>query len=154
MDLQELISPENIITSLECGSKKQLLQEVAKLSAERCSLDPRQVFDVLLERERLGSTGVGNGIAIPHGKIAELDSIYGMFVRLSAPLDFESNDEQPVDIVFLLLAPEGAGAEHLKALSRVSRLFRDGECVDKLRDASDASSIYTLLGEQPKSNAA
>ena len=154
MDLQELVSPENILVSLSCGSKKQLLQEVAEIASKQCGKDARVIFDVLLQRERLGSTGVGNGIAIPHGKIPELDGIYGLFARLEKPLDFEAMDEKPVDIVFLLLAPEGAGAEHLKALSRVSRLFRDSESVAKLREAKDVAGIFTLLGETPKSNAA
>jgi len=107
-----------------------------------------------LQRERLGSTGVGNGIAIPHGKIASVRSIVGVFARLESPVDFEALDDQPVDLVFLLLAPEGAGADHLKALSRIARVLRDQDLVAKLRATDSASAIYAFLNEEQASNAA
>jgi len=154
MDLHDLISPSHIVASLNPGSKKQLLQELAELASEKSGLSSRQIFDTLLQRERLGSTGVGNGIAIPHGKISELNEIFGLFVRLEKPVNFDATDDQPVDLVFLLLAPEGAGAEHLKALSRVARVLRDENTVNKIRQTSDISTIYALLSELPKSNAA
>jgi len=154
MDFGDLITPDQIIASLNPGSKKLLLQELAERAGEVAGIPARLVFDTLLQRERLGSTGVGNGIAIPHGKIAGLKRIFGLFVRLSKPIDYDAMDDQPVDIVFLLLAPEGAGAEHLKALSRVARIMRDEDTVAKLRLANDASAIVALLCEMPKSNAA
>jgi PTS system nitrogen regulatory IIA component len=117
-------------------------------------LSEREVFDTVLQRERLGSTGVGNGIAIPHGKINSVKRIAGVFAQLETPVDFEALDDQPVDIVFLLLAPENAGADHLKALSRIARMLRDPERIAKLRTAHDASLIYELLTAQPTSNAA
>ena len=106
-----------------------------------------EIFDVLLERERLGTTGVGNGIAIPHGKLAGLKKLHGVFARLSTPIDFEAIDERPVDLIFLLLAPETAGADHLKALARVSRLLRDQAVCEKLRKTDTADALYILLTE-------
>jgi PTS system nitrogen regulatory IIA component len=106
MEIEELITPAAVVARLRAGSKKQLLQELAKRAAELCGLHERQIFDVLLERERLGSTGVGNGIAIPHGRLAGLSRLYGLFARVDPPVDFDAVDEQPVDLVFLLLAPE------------------------------------------------
>ena len=114
----------------------------------------RQIYDVLLERERLGSTGVGNGIAIPHGKLAGLKRLQGLFLRLEPAVDFDSVDEQPVDLVFLLLAPESAGADHLKALARVSRLLRDRQVCEKLRGAEHPDALYALLTEPHASHAA
>ncbi len=108
-------------------------------------LDERKLFDRLLERERLGSTGIGGGIAIPHGRMSALSAPRGLFARLVNPIDFDSIDERPVDIVFLLVAPEGAGADHLKALARVSRLLRDRNLVDKLRATESADALYALL---------
>jgi PTS system nitrogen regulatory IIA component len=107
----------------------------------------RDIFDVLLQRERLGSTGLGQGVAIPHGKLRGLKRIVGLFARLAEPIDFDAVDGLPVDIVFLLLAPEGAGADHLKALARISRLLRDGTAVEKLRASRDAAALYALLTE-------
>ena len=108
-------------------------------------LPERQIFDVILERERLGTTGVGGGIAIPHGRLPKLDHIYGIFARLEHPIDFESIDEQPVDLIFMLLAPEAAGADHLKALARVSRMLRDRATTEKLRGSDNPEALYALL---------
>ncbi|MGH6833695.1 MAG: PTS sugar transporter subunit IIA, partial [Methyloceanibacter sp.] len=105
------------------------------------------IFDVLWQRERLGSTGLGQGIAIPHGKVQGLKRIVGIFARVAEPVDFDAVDGAPVDIVFLLLAPEGAGADHLKALARISRLLREGSAVEKLRASKDASALYAMLTE-------
>ncbi|MCG8508909.1 MAG: PTS sugar transporter subunit IIA, partial [Rhodospirillales bacterium] len=121
---------------------------------EVSGMHERAVFDVLLERERLGTTGVGNGIAIPHGKLPSLEGLYGVFARLENPIDFDSIDEQPVDLIFLLLAPESAGADHLKALARVSRLLRDKASVEKLRGTDSAEALYALLTESAASRAA
>jgi PTS system nitrogen regulatory IIA component len=139
---------------LKVSSKKQALQELARRAAEITGVHERQIFDVLLERERLGTTGVGNGIAIPHGKLADVKQMFGLFARLEHPVDFEAIDEQPVDLIFLLLAPEGAGADHLKALARVSRLLRDRAICEKLRGADQAEAIYALLTDRAHSHAA
>jgi len=125
MEISDLVQPEAVISGLKAGGKKQLLQELARHAAQITGVNEKKIFETLLERERLGTTGVGNGIAIPHGKLADFKRLYGLFARLEKPIDFDAIDEQPVDLVFLLLAPEGAGADHLKALARVSRLLRD-----------------------------
>ena len=154
MSLADLIVQEAVLPALKVNSKKQLLQELAAKAAEVTGLPEREIFDVILQRERLGSTGVGNGIAIPHGKLTSIKSIVGVFARLAAPVDFEALDDQPVDLVFLLLAPEGSGADHLKALARIARVLRDSDMVAKLRVTELASAIYTLLTDSPASNAA
>ena len=154
MTITDLVAPEAILPALKVISKKQALQELAERAATVTGLHERQIFDVLLERERLGTTGVGNGIAIPHGKLAGLKKLHGVFARLSTPIDFESVDEQPVDLIFLLLAPETAGADHLKALARVSRLLRDREICEKLRGSDTADALYALLTDTATSHAA
>ncbi|AYG65019.1 MULTISPECIES: PTS IIA-like nitrogen regulatory protein PtsN [Rhizobium] len=154
MALADLLQQDAIIPALKANSKKQLLQELAAKASKLTGLPEREIFDVVLQRERLGSTGVGNGIAIPHGKLASIRSIAGIFARLEAPVDFEALDDQPVDLVFLLLAPEGAGADHLKALSRIARVLRDQDLVAKLRATDSASAIYAFLNEEQASNAA
>lgn len=154
MDISDLIKPDRVVAHLKATSKKQALQELARRAAVITGLHERAIFDVLLERERLGTTGVGHGIAIPHGKLANLDRLYGLFARLDAPIDFDAIDEQPVDLVFLLLAPESAGADHLKALARVSRLLRDRAFCEKLRGSSNGDALYALLTDTPASHAA
>lgn len=148
MDIDDLLVPEAVIARLKVGSKKQALQELAKKAASITGLPERAIFDVLLERERLGTTGVGNGIAIPHGKLPELNRIVGVFARLDRPIDFDAIDEHPVDLLFLLLAPESAGADHLKALARVSRLFRDRVTCEKLRGTDKSDALYAILTSQ------
>ncbi len=154
MELSDLIAPESVVPSLRVTSKKQALQELAKRAAELTGQPERAVFEVLIERERLGTTGVGHGIGIPHGKLPELDRLYGLFARLDTAIDFDAIDEQPVDLIFVLLAPETAGADHLKALARVSRLFRDRAICDKLRGSDNADAIYALLTQGAASHAA
>lgn len=154
MSLADLIVQDAILPVLKVNSKKQLLQELSAKAAQVTGLSEREVFDVILQRERLGSTGVGNGIAIPHGKLTSISNIVGVFARLSEPVDFEALDDQPVDLVFLLLAPEGAGADHLKALSRIARVLRDGDMVTKLRETESGAAIYAFLTDSPASNAA
>ena len=154
MSLADLIVQDAILPALKVNSKKQLLQELSAKAAQVTGLSEREVFDVILQRERLGSTGVGNGIAIPHGKLTSINNIVGVFARLSEPVDFEALDDQPVDLVFLLLAPEGAGADHLKALSRIARVLRDGDMVTKLRETESGAAIYAFLTDSPASNAA
>ena len=154
MALAGLLQQSAIIPAMRANSKKQLLQELAVKAAKITGLPEREIFDVILQRERLGSTGVGNGIAIPHGKLKELSQITGLFARLETPVDFEALDDQPVDLVFLLLAPESAGADHLKALSRIARMLRDGDTVTKIRATRDATAIHTFLSHTPTSHAA
>jgi PTS system nitrogen regulatory IIA component len=152
MLLSDFISSDSVVASLKAKTKKQLLQDLSARAARLTGLRERDIFDVLLQRERLGSTGLGHGIAIPHGKIAGLKRIVGIFARLAEPVDFDAVDGQPVDIVFLLLAPEGAGADHLKALARISRLLREGSAVDKLRASRDAAALYAVLTENEASS--
>lgn len=154
MDLEDLLAPEGVIAQLKVTSKKQALHELAAKAAVVSGQSERAIFETLLERERLGSTGVGQGIAIPHGKLSTLTRLHGLFARLDTPVDFDSIDDQPVDIIFLLLAPETAGADHLKALARVSRLLRNQSTVEKLRATDEAAAIYALLTEPAASTAA
>ena len=150
MDLESILSTRAVIPNLRASSKKQALQELARNASELTGLEQREVFDVLLERERLGTTGVGAGIAIPHGKLANLQQLYGLFARADRGIDFDSVDDQPVDLIFLLLAPESAGADHLKALARVSRLLRDATICEKLRGCESRDAIYALLTQGPQ----
>jgi nitrogen PTS system EIIA component len=154
MEITDILSEKGVIAHLKAGSKKQALQELARYAADIAELDERTVFDALLERERLGTTGVGLGIAIPHAKLANIDRLYALFARLDHPVDFDAIDEQPVDLMFLLLAPEAAGADHLKALARVSRLLRNQTFCEKLRGADSAEAIYALLSDTEASQAA
>lgn len=142
-----LAGPDAVLACVKASGKKALLAELAGRAAALYKLDERRLFDRLLERERLGSTGIGGGIAIPHGRMAGLEKPVGLFARLGHPVDFDAIDERPVDTVFLLLAPEGAGADHLKALARVSRLLRDRNLVEKLRATESADALYALLVE-------
>jgi PTS system nitrogen regulatory IIA component len=154
MEILDLMTPKSVIANMRVTSKKQALQELARFAAGLTGEPERAIFEVLLERERLGTTGVGAGVAIPHGKLASLKRLYGVFARLESPIDFESVDEQPVDLIFLLLAPESAGADHLKALARVSRLLRDREMCEKLRGSDTDDAIYALLSDTSTSHAA
>ena len=154
MEIADLLTPDSVLSPLRATSKKQALQELARRAAELTGLHERTIFDVLLERERLGTTGVGRGIAIPHGKLADLDRLYGVFAVLDQPVDFDAVDDQPVDLLFLLLAPESAGADHLKALARISRLLRDTALCDRLRSVGDAGDIFRILTAGAASHAA
>ena len=142
-----LAGPDAVLACVKASGKKALLAELAGRAAALYKLDERRLFDRLLERERLGSTGIGGGVAIPLGRMASMEKPVGLFARLGHPVDFDSIDERPVDTVFLLLAPEGAGADHLKALARVSRLLRDRSLVEKLRATENADALYALLVE-------
>ena len=145
MPLTSLVALNAIIPALKVNGKKQALQELAAKAAELSGQNERTIFETLLQREKLGSTGVGNGIAIPHGKLPKLNKLFGLFARLDRPVDFEALDGQPVDLVFLLLAPEDAGADHLKALARVARLLRDPDIARKLREFRDAEALYAVM---------
>jgi PTS system nitrogen regulatory IIA component len=154
MEIADILAPTGVIANLRAGNKRQALQELAKRAAQLTGKPERAVFEVLLERERLGTTGIGRGTAIPHGRMADLQQIYGMFARLERPIDFEAIDNQPVDIIFLLLTPATAGADHLKALARISRLLRDKTICDKLRGTDRADALYALLTDRAASHAA
>jgi PTS system nitrogen regulatory IIA component len=154
MNLCDLLAPDGIITSLQATSKKHALQELAVIAAERTGLDAHEIFNTLLQRERLASTGLGRGIAIPHVKLPGLKRIFCLFARLQQPIEFESHDGEPVDLVFLLLAPEHASGDHLKALATISRVVREPSTIDALRNAPDANSVYLALTRLQPSHAA
>jgi PTS system nitrogen regulatory IIA component len=154
MEIADLLKPEHVIARLRATSKKQALQELARRGAEITGQSERAILATLMKREKLGTTGVGNGIAIPHGKLPDLPKMYGIFARLEHPIDFEAIDDRPVDLIFLLLAPDSAGADHLKALARVSRLLRDKRACEKLRGTDDAEALYALLIDSTTSWAA
>ena len=147
MTLDALIDKQSVLANLKAPNKKQLLLELSQAMASRVAIDHRLIFETLLKREKLGSTGIGQGIAIPHGKVAALSRVYGLFARLRAPVEFDSVDGRPVDLVFVLLAPEHAGADHLKALAKISRLLRNPDVVAKLRGTEDAEGLYAILTE-------
>jgi nitrogen PTS system EIIA component len=155
MPMLEFLKPEAVLPALRAPGKKQVLQELAAHAARHLpGLDEREIFETLLQRERLGSTGIGEGVAIPHGKLPALGHLFGLVARLERPVDFEALDGQPVDIAFLLLAPEGAGADHLKALARVARVLREPGILDRMRTARDADALYALLTQAPAPRAA
>ena len=154
MTLTDLVAPNAVIPALKVNGKKQAIQELAARAAELTGQNEKAILEILLQREKLGSTAVGNGVAIPHGKMAKLARLFGLFARLQRPIDFEALDNQPVDLIFLLLAPEAAGADHLKALARVARQLRDPEIARRLRESSDAESLYSVLAMPPASSAA
>lgn len=147
MNIYDLIHPEAVVADLGVSSKKHALQELARHASMLVDIPDREIFEIITERERLGTTGVGRGVAIPHGKIPGLEALVGVFARLKRPIDFDSVDDQPVDLIFLLLVPEGAGADHLKALALVSRILRDRDLCEKLRGSDSADALYALLGE-------
>ena len=151
MKVAEFLEPQAVLAQLRASSKKQLLTELGAASGEQLGVDPRRIFETLFQREKLGSTGLGQGIAIPHGKIAGITRVHGLFARLATPVDFEAVDDQPVDLIFMLLAPETAGADHLKALACISRLMRDAALVQKLRGTNNAAGLYSLLTEPASS---
>jgi PTS system nitrogen regulatory IIA component len=144
-DLSDLISSDRIDATMNAANKKVLFQQLGVAAARRTGIEAREIVAALSERERLGSTGFGGGVAIPHGKIEGLPAVFGYFARLNSPIDFQSVDNLPVDLIFLLLSPPDAGADHLKALARVSRMLRDRQMVAKLRGARSPDAIYALL---------
>lgn len=154
MEIADLIVPRAVVAQLRVGTKKQVLQEVARRAAGLTGIAERRIYDVLAERERLGTTGIGRGVAVPHGKLPELTRLCGVFARLERPVSFDAVDDRPVDLVFALLAPAEAGAEHLRALARVSRLLRESAICEKLRGSDNADALYALLIDRPESHAA
>lgn len=147
MDLKDVMQPSAVLAGLKVDDKKHLLAELSEAAARQTGLKARDVFHALQQRERLGSTGLGRGIAIPHGRLHALQTLTCMFVRLEKPIAFDSLDGEPVDLVFLLLSPEQAGADHLKALARISRLMRDSSIVEMLRATRDRATLYAILTE-------
>lgn len=145
MEIADLIDSRSVLADLRVSTKKQALQDLADRAADLTGLDARKIFETILGRERLGTTGVGQGVAIPHGRLPDLDKLFGLFVHLDSPIDFDSVDDQPVDLIFMLLAPETAGADHLKALAKISRLLRNKEMCEKLRGCNSNDALFALL---------
>jgi PTS system nitrogen regulatory IIA component len=154
MDLCNLLASDGIIAPLKATSKKHALQELATIAAQRTGLDQREIFNTLLQRERLGSTGLGRGIAVPHVKLPGLRNILCLFARLEEPVDYESHDNEPVDLMFLLLAPEHASGDHLKALASISRVVREPSVIEALRNAPDVAGLRLALARPVPSHAA
>jgi len=148
MELAEILAERAVLCCTDVKTKRQLFEELAERAAELTGHDSAEILDAIVSREELGSTGLGNGIAIPHGKIAGLSQVTALVARLDHPIDFDSVDDQPVDIVVMLLAPAGAGAEHLKALSRVARLLRTESVVDELRQADTPEQLRQIFTSQ------
>jgi len=145
MPLNELLAPKGVVSALKASDKKEAIQGLAARLGALIQRDPNEIFEILLQRERLGSTGIGGGVAIPHAKLPKLDKIVGVFARLHKPIDFDALDGEPVDLVFALLAPEQAGADHLKALARIARLLRDPQVAEKLRSVADSDQMFAVL---------
>jgi len=152
--LSDILGPDAVLAGVEATDKKQLLTLMAKHAASVLKIEEHVLSDVLWEREKLGTTGVGHGIAIPHGRIAGLHEVRGFFAQLSTPVSFDSIDNRPVDLVFLLLAPEEAGADHLHALATVSRTLRDIPFCESLRKAKDRNALSKILHKSLPSEAA
>ncbi|HET8534456.1 MAG TPA: PTS sugar transporter subunit IIA [Sphingomicrobium sp.] len=145
MHLTEFLDFDAIKPALPAGNKRSLLGQLANLAAARLELPSAPILETLTEREKLGSTGFGQGVAIPHGKVEGLKQIYGMFVRLAEPIGFKAIDRKPVDLVFLLLSPPDAGPEHLKALAAVSRVVRNAPTLEKMRGARSRDALAAVL---------
>ena len=154
MPLDDLITADAILPALRVNTKKSALHEMSERAGAVSGLGARDIYDAVLQRERLGSTGVGRGIAIPHGKLAGCAKIFGVFARLERPVAFDAVDGAPVDLAFLLVAPEASGADHLKALARIARVLREPHILAKLRATRDAVGLYGVLTQQQTSNAA
>ncbi|MFN3614179.1 MAG: PTS sugar transporter subunit IIA [Rubrimonas sp.] len=154
MEIRDILSSDAVACHVRASSKKQLFQEIAARAADCYGVDARAVFEAMLERERLGGTGMGRGVAAPHARVEGLDGIRGVFVRLEKPIEFDAPDDAPVDLVFALIAPEDAGADHLRALARVSRALRDAAVTAKLRSCADGQALFAVLTETMVNRAA
>ena len=154
MEISDLLQIEAILSDIKASGKKQILQELSQRASELTQIEEGLIFSTLLEREKLGTTGIGQGVAIPHGKVSQLEHPYGFFAKLIDPVDFDAIDDEPVDLIFLLLAPENASAEHLKILAKVSRLLRDQKLCSKLRGSVGRDAIYSILTESLSTYAA
>lgn len=153
-DFSDLLRPEAVRKDVSAGHKKQLFQQLGMIAHDMLAVDPRTVADLLGARERLGSTGFGGGVAIPHAKLPGIDAVTGIFVRLAQPMQFDAVDDLPVDLVFALLSPADAGAQHLKALARVSRQMRDRAFLAKLRGAGSDDALFALFSADEARDAA
>lgn len=153
-DLSDILAPDAVHAGIVVPNKKALFQQLAAGAGRLTGADPRMIVERLVERERLGSTGFGGGVAIPHGKVDGIDRVVGLFARLAAPVDFQAIDDMPVDLVFMLLSPPDAGVEHLKALARVSRRLRDRAFIAKLRGAGTDDALYALFAHADARDAA
>lgn len=145
MQLGNILKANAVKSISSCTSKKRLFHDLGELAEASYGLSASSVIEALMDRENLGPTGVGQGIALPHARMSEADGVFGLFLRLEKPLDFDAVDRQPVDLVFALIAPEEAGVEHLKALALVSRTLRDPSVCAKLRANHDANTLHTIL---------
>jgi PTS system nitrogen regulatory IIA component len=145
MELADILSEDSVVVSADASNKNDVLSKLAERAAAATGFAAEQILAALSEREALGSTGLGNGIAVPHGKFAPLKRVVAVFVKLTTPVDFEAVDDQPVDVVMMLLAPVGAGADHLKALARVARILRTDSVVEALRRTNDPARLYAIL---------
>ncbi len=154
MQLVDILRAEGVKVLGATSSKKRLFQDLAEMALACYGLEPAKVIEALIERENLGPTGVGHGVALPHARLHQIDRVCGLFVRLEKPLDFEAVDRQPVDLVFALFAPASAGVEHLKALALVSRTMRNPSVCAKLRANHDPATLHTILTESPAIQAA
>ena len=150
MDLTQFLSRDGVVIDLRAANKAQVLRELARRGAKLAGLDQEIVYKALMERERLGSTGIVRNVAVPHARIPGLKQFHGVFARLERPIDFESVDAQPVDLVFLLLAPENAPKDQLSALARISHLFREPATCEKLRRADTEAAVYDVIAATPK----
>ena len=147
MKLTDLVKPDYILPQVKATTKRALLSELSAFAALKTGVDQPFLFETLLEREQLGTTGIGGGVALPHGRLPKLDKIYGFLAKLNTPIAFESVDKQPVDLIFLLLSPEKAGADHLKALALMARFLKNPDAVQRIRGAETAEGIFAVLEE-------
>lgn len=147
MKISNIMNKDCIFCSLKSSSKRQLLQDLAAKAATVSDIDERVIFDTLLERENLGSTGFGNGTALPHARLADAKSVTAFFAKLDTPVNFDSVDGKPVDLLFMLLSPEDSGADHLTALALVSRMLKDSDLCTKIRAAQSSDEIFALLNQ-------
>lgn len=154
IDLGDLLTPDRIVLDLSATSKRQVLKGLAQAAATATNLPEADLLEALLEREKLGTTGIGDGMAIPHAKLEGLETMIGTFMRLAEPVNFDALDDLPVDLLFVLLAPSDASTDHLKALSRVARMFRNAELCERLRLETDHDNVFELLTNQKSSHAA
>jgi PTS system nitrogen regulatory IIA component len=154
MNCSNLMTSDCVIANLRASNKRQVLQELAHKAAALTGQSEDLIYEVLNERERLGTTGIGHGIAIPHGKLPGLEKVYGVFAKLERPVDFDAIDDRPVDLIFLLLAPANCGADHLKALAKVSRMLRDRLLCEKVRGSTTCDAIYALMNQTENRTAA
>ena len=145
MELADILSEESVLFCTDIKTKQDVLHRLAERASKETGYSAQELFDALNDRESLGSTGLGNGVAVPHGKFAGLKGVVAVFMKLAKPVDFESVDDQPVDLVMMLLAPMGSGADHLKALARVARVLRTDSIAENLRRANDPARLYTIL---------